>query len=97
MSFMDRKTPVKIYGGKLTENVVQALARAIIADQMVKVGVRHHVPLQVHDEIVGIINEGQEDVARKFITGIMSTPPAWASDLPLSCEFGVGKSYGDAK
>lgn len=95
--FMDRKSPVKIYGGKLTENIVQALARAVIAEQMTKVGAKYHVPLQVHDEIVVIIPEDQEDVARGFVTDIMSTPPAWVSDLPLSCEFGVGKSYGDAK
>lgn len=87
----------KIYGGKVTENVVQALARIVIAEQMATIGRLYKVVLQVHDEIVVCVNEADVDTVRADIERIMSTPPKWAQDLPVACESGVGYNYGDAK
>lgn len=92
---MDYSKWTRIYGGKVVENITQALARIIVAEQLVKISARYHVVLQVHDEVVIVCDENEAEEAAKFMEEIMSTPPAWASDLPLACEYGIAKRYGD--
>lgn len=87
----------KIYGGKVTENIVQALARIVVAEQMVVIGRKYKVALQVHDEIVCVVAEDEAEAAYALITKVMSTPPAWAPDLPIACEAASGFNYGDCK
>lgn len=87
----------RIYGGKVTENVVQALARIVVAEQMASIGRKYHVAFQVHDEVIIVVPEEQETDAVQFIEERMAAPPVWASDLPVACESGVGYNYGDAK
>ena len=55
------------------------------------------VALQVHDEVVCVVPEGQADACKDFMMGVMSTPAKWAPDLPVACEADVGVNYGDAK
>lgn len=88
---------VRIYGGKVVENVTQAVARIVVSEQMARIGQRYKVVLQVHDEVVVICPEGEVAECRAFMEEVMSTPPTWASDLPVACESGSGVSYGDAK
>jgi hypothetical protein len=85
----------KIYGGKVTENVVQALARIVIAEQMAAIGQHYHVAFQVHDEIIITAPEAEAEDAEKLLVEIMSTPPDWAKDLPVACESGLADNYGD--
>jgi DNA polymerase len=85
----------RIYGGKVVENITQALARIIVADQLVRISSRYHVVLQVHDEVVIVCDENEAEEAAKFMEEGMSTPPTWASDLPLACEYGIATRYGD--
>lgn len=85
----------RIYGPKVIENVVQALARIAITEQMIIIGRRYHVALQVHDENVMVVKQEEAEEATRFIREVMTTPPSWAPDLPVNCEIGVGKSYGD--
>lgn len=92
-----RKGRESIYGGKLTENIIQGLARQVIAEMMVKTSERYRPALQVHDEIVYLVPETEAAEAVEYIKTAMSTPPHWADGLPVSCEVGVGPSYGDAK
>lgn len=87
----------RIYGGKVTENIVQALARIVVAEQMAAIGQKYHVVFQVHDEIIIMCDESERDVAIKDIEQAMSTAPAWAQGLPVSCESGYGYNYGDCK
>ena len=84
-----------LWGGALVENVVQALARIIVGEQMIIINERYRVCLTVHDAAVCVVKESELDEALKFITGVMSVPPAWAKGLPIACEAGYGKSYGD--
>jgi len=85
-----------IYGGKVTENVVQALARIVVAGQMLAIrDAGYHVAFQVHDENVCIVPEDRAEQAEKEIVEIMSTPPSWAPDLPVACEAGTADNYGD--
>jgi DNA polymerase len=87
----------KIYGGKVTENIVQALARIVITEQMASIGKHYHVAFQVHDEIIISVPDDELTNAQQLIVRKMSKPPSWAPTLPVDCEVGVGKNYGEAK
>ena len=95
MIYDSRKGPVSIWGGAVVENVVQALARIIVGEQMLMIRERYRPVLTVHDAavIVTPINELEDSLA--FITQVMSTPPSWAAGLPVACEAKYGESYGD--
>ena len=96
-SYASRNSRVKIYGGKVIENVCQALARCIISWQMVQIAKRYKVALTVHDSLVCVIQEDEAQQAQEFIEGVMRTSPKWAAGLPLDCESGIGKSYGECE
>jgi DNA polymerase I-like protein with 3'-5' exonuclease and polymerase domains len=85
----------KIYGGKVTENLVQALAAIVIREQMATIGQRYKVAFQVHDEIIITAPEDQATDAQQHLEAVMSTPPVWAPDLPVACESGYATNYGD--
>ena len=88
----------KLYGAKVVENLIQALARIVVAEQMLAMKAAGlHVVLQVHDENVVCPPTAQVDAVKQVMERIMSTPPAWAPTLPVACEVGVGDSYGSAK
>ena len=92
-----RKLPVKLFGAKAVENVVQGLARIVVTDQMLAVGRRYRVVMQVHDEIVVVASAANPASAPDYIEEAMSTPPAWAPDLPVACEVACGGNYGACK
>lgn len=80
-SFIDPRINqrVKTYGGRLTENVTQAVARDILSEAIVRLqGAGYKVAGHVHDEI---LVEGEHDLAE--ITRIMTQQPSWAEGLPL--------------
>ncbi|RDE25164.1 hypothetical protein DV711_06300 [Motiliproteus coralliicola] len=92
----------KIYGGHLTENIVQALARVIINEQMITVdrNLRDNygwdqarLVHMVHDEMIAIVPEDKGDEVYQMMGDVMSTPPTWATDLPLLSEGGVAQEY----
>lgn len=87
---------VRIYGGKVTENIVQALARIVVTTQMVEIAKRYKIVLQVHDEVVCCVDKAEAEEAKAFIMQCMSTPPKWAPDLPVACEADIGYNYGEA-
>jgi len=86
---------VRIYGGKVTENLIQALAAIVIREQMAAIGQHYHVAFQVHDEIIITAPDSKAAQAEAKLVEIMSTPPKWAPGLPVACESGVAKNYGD--
>jgi DNA polymerase I-like protein with 3'-5' exonuclease and polymerase domains len=102
-----RRGPVHIYGAKMVENVVQALARIVVFDQMCRIDQqlrkhdtyheRHRTVLTVHDEVVVCVPERRAGAMKAYMERIMSTPPTWASDLPIACEVHHGVSYADCK
>jgi len=87
----------RIYGGKVVENIVQALARIVVAEQMAIIGRRYKVVLQVHDEVVILCDEAEVEEAKAYMIEVMSTPPSWAPDLPVACEADHGPNYGECK
>ena len=88
---------VNIYGGKVIENVVQALARIVVVAQALEIGSRYKLAFQVHDENVVCVPEAQEEEAKRFMIEVMSKAPVWAPDLPVACEAAGGDNYGDCK
>jgi len=87
--------PNRIYGGKVIENVCQALARIIIGEQMLQVAKKYKVVMTVHDAIACVIPEQEAETGKEYVEMCMRMRPKWALELPLNCESGVGKSYGD--
>jgi len=87
--------PNRIYGGKVVENVCQALARIVIGEQMLLVAKKYRVVMTVHDAIACIAPEAEANRAKEYVELCMRIRPAWASELPLNCEVGCGKSYGE--
>jgi DNA polymerase len=93
--YTSRGVPTKVYGGSVTENICQAVARCVIGEQMLRVQKRYPVVLTVHDAIACIAPIEEADAAQKYVEDCMSWRPKWAPDLPLACESGMGESYGD--
>jgi DNA polymerase len=87
--------PNRIYGGKVVENVCQALARIVIGDQMLRVAKKYRVVMTVHDAIACVVREEEAVAAKEYVEVCMRSRPTWAPELPLNCEAGCGKSYGD--
>lgn len=86
----------RIYGGKVVENVCQALARIIIGEQMLAINRNKHVEvvMTVHDAVGSLVKADYAVEGRKFIEDCMRIPPKWATGLPLNCESKMGASYG---
>jgi DNA polymerase len=94
-TYKSRRGRIKIYGGKVVENVCQALARCVIGEQMLKISRKYKVALTVHDAVMAVVKEEEKDEALAYIQECMTWRPSWAQTLPLACEIGVGKSYGE--
>jgi DNA polymerase I-like protein with 3'-5' exonuclease and polymerase domains len=94
-SYKTRAGRTKIYGGKVVENVCQAVARCIIAEQLVRIGKRYKVVLTVHDAVACVAPKKEAEEAVAYVEECMRWRPTWCEDLPLNCEVGYGESYGD--
>ena len=94
-SYKTRYGRTRIYGGKVIENVCQAIARCIIGEQMLKIGKKYKVVLTVHDAIACVVPEAEVAEAQAYVEECMRWTPEWASGLPVNCESGYGKAYGD--
>ena len=96
-SYFDGRARTKIYGGKVVENVIQALARIIVMEQTLAASQTDKIALSVHDEAVGVVAEDDAKDALEDMLNLMRKPPEWAPDLPLNSEGGFHRSYGKAK
>jgi DNA polymerase len=84
-----------LYGGKIIENVIQALARIVVMEQQQIIAREFRVVFSVHDEIVCCVPAAMADACRQRLLSVMATPPAWASGLPLACEAAAGQNYAE--
>ena len=96
-TYKTRKGRTKIYGGKVIENVCQALARCIIAEQMLKIAKKYRPVLTVHDSVVVCVPKESAKAGQEYIEACMRYVPDWAEGLPLDCESGMAKAYGDCE
>lgn len=93
------RNKARIYAGKIDENIVQALARDVIAGNAVKVfqdtGLRP--ALMVHDELVYVVPEGEAEETLAHVQKVMRTPPDWWPELVTWSEGDIASTYGEAK
>lgn len=89
----------RIYAGKIDENIVQHLARCVIADNALAVQSRLGINpvLMVHDELVYVVPEDQAQTILDDVQEIMRTPPAWWPELLTWSEGDIADTYGAAK
>ena len=81
-----------IWGGLLTENVVQATARDMMATAMMALEIKGYpVILSVHDEIICEVPDGFGSLDEMI--DIMTQVPAWAQGCPINAEGKEGKRY----
>jgi len=98
MADAKRRFRTDLYGGKLTENVVQALARIVMTTAELRLaqhGLR--AALSVHDELVFVAPEQHADKVARAIKLSMEAPVPWLPDLPVECEIKVGENYKECK
>lgn len=84
-----------LWGGTLLENIIQALARIVVADQMLDIDKLDGVQVVscTHDEVIAVCHQDIADERFSQCIEIMSTPPAWAPDVPLAAEGGFAANY----
>lgn len=83
-----------LYGGIITENIVQAICRDLLVDAMVKIEKENkRIVLDVHDEIVCEVPIAHAAEELKEIEKIMCIPPAWAKGFPIAVEGYVSRRY----
>lgn len=85
----------KLYGGKLLENISQALAGELLKGVTEMMG--DCVVGTVHDECIVVCKRGQEIVTAAKLKRAMSLSPKWLPTMKLDAEVGWGKSWGSAK
>ena len=87
----------KLYGGKLVENIVQAVARCVMTDGMLRIQERYRCVLTVHDEAVVLVPEHEVEEAEPWVLQQMTADPWYMPGIPLDAETGNAVRYGDAK
>lgn len=96
LSYTSKGKPEHTYGGRITENIVQALARIVITESMLRLEKDlpdASVVLTVHDEIIILAPDTHPDATMNKIIDDLCQPPTWAPDLPLAAEGGYDTVY----
>jgi DNA polymerase len=93
------RNKARIYAGKIDENIVQHLARCVIADNALAVQelTGLNPALMVHDELVYIVPEDEAECTLDTVQQVMRTPPEWWPELVTWSEGDIADTYGDAK
>jgi len=88
--------PIETYGGKIVENVTQAVARDLLAHALLDLSDTHDDELlaTVHDEIIGLTDEADAQSLYIDMRLAMQTAPPWAKGLPLAAAGFIGERYG---
>ena len=93
------RNKARIYAGKIDENIVQHLARCVIADNALTVQkiTGLNPALMVHDELVYVVPEDEAVATLATVQEVMRTPPEWWPELVTWSEGDIADTYGDAK
>jgi hypothetical protein len=91
------KDATKLYAGKITNNITQALARIVMTDGMLRVSRRYPVVGTVHDELIALAPEDEAQEALDWVIEQMTMEPSYMPGIPLAADGGTNLRYGDAK
>jgi DNA polymerase len=87
----------KLYAGKVTNNVTQALARIVMTDGMLRVTKRYPVVGTVHDELIALVSDDEVEHAKTWVLAQMTMEPSYMPGIPLNADGGAHQRYGMAK
>jgi len=89
----------RIYAGKVTENIVQHLARNTLIQNALRVRrLTGWYPAHcVHDELIYVVPEDYAEEHLRIVQDVMRTPPDWWPELVVWSEGDVGTTYGETK
>jgi len=84
----------RLWGGSLTENIVQAASRDPLKDWILEIERRgYHVIHHVYDETITVASEKDAKKVAAIVSEVMSTPPAWCPDMPYKSEIKTAYHY----
>jgi DNA polymerase len=87
----------KLYAGKVTNNVTQAVARIVMTDGMLRVSKKYFVAGTVHDEQIAVVPDEQVAYAKTWVLAQMVMEPKYLPGIPLAADGGAHRRYGLAK
>lgn len=80
----------RVYGAKVFQGTVQALARCVIGEAMVRINKRYPIALTLHDAIYLVVQERYAEDALKFVEEEMTRAPSWLPGIVLGVEGHIG-------
>ena len=87
----------KLYAGKVTNNVTQALARIVMTDGMLRVSNKYPIVGTVHDELIALVPDAEVEFAKTWVLAQMTMEPKYMPGIPLDADGGAHRRYGLAK
>jgi DNA polymerase len=87
----------KLYAGKVTNNVTQAVARIVMTDGMLRVTKKYPVVGTVHDEQIVLVPDEEVADAKTWVLEQMTLEPKYMPGIPLAADGGAHRRYGEAK
>jgi DNA polymerase family A len=83
----------RMYGAKLVENVVQALARVVMSQAMLRISKQYQIALCSHDELVVLIPDGTAYSGLAWCKEQMLVEPKWLPGIPIDVEAHMDRCY----
>lgn len=92
--FTNQSHQPSLWGGTLTENVTQRMARDILGEAILRLE-KAGIPVlwHAHDEVILCLNTATAEQELEEAERIMSVPPAWCPDIPLAVEGSIHDHY----
>lgn len=87
-----RYNRITTYGGKLVENITQAVQRDILRDAIIRLEEKYPVAFHIHDEVVAEVAMGEGSL-EEFVN-IMKFKPSWAFGIPIDAKGWESRRYG---
>jgi hypothetical protein len=87
----------KLYAGKITNNIVQGVARIVMTDGMLRVSKRYPIKGTVHDELIAVVPDAEVEDAKTWVLAQMTMEPRYMPGIPLNADGGAHRRYGLAK
>jgi DNA polymerase len=97
MQWVYGQDATKLYAGKITNNVVQATARIVMTDGMLRVAKSYPIKGTVHDELIAVVPDADVEHAKTWVLAQMTMEPRYMPGIPLNADGGAHRRYGLAK